>query len=220
MNNCLLAGNTSQEGGGAYSGNFTNCTIAGNLTTYRCGGLAFASAVNCIVYLNTGGNVNYLNYYNGVYANSCTLPLPAGAGNIDADPQFVNAGSGDYHLQSSSPCRNTGDNAYVTTALDLDGNPRMISAIVDMGAYESQATNVLVAFSLRGSSQFNGGAFQLSFTNLSGLPFTVLGSTNVALPLTNWTVLGAPVENPPGTYQFTDLQATNNATQYYRVRSP
>ena len=77
-----------------------------------------------------------------------------------------------------------------------------------------------LAFSLTGSSQFNGGAFQLSFTNLSGLPFTVLGSTNVALPVAQWTVLGAPVENPPGRYQFTDSQATNNPTRFYRVRSP
>jgi len=156
-----------------------------------------------------------------VFTNSCTLPLPAsGLGNIDADPQFVNAGINDYHLQASSPCRNAGDNAYVSTAIDLDGNPRLISAIVDMGVYESQATNVPVAFRLSGSSQLSGGAFQLSFTNLSGLGFTVLGSTNVALPVAQWTVLGAPVENPPGRYQFTDPQATNKATRFYRVRSP
>jgi hypothetical protein len=221
MNNCLLAGNTSVDGGGAYNGYFTNCTIVGNLVTFRGGGLYNASAVNCIVYLNTGGNANYLNYYFGVFTNSCTLPLPAsGLGNIDADPQFVNAGINDYHLQASSPCRNAGDNAYVSTAIDLDGNPRLISAIVDMGVYESQATNVPVAFRLSGSSQLSGGAFQLSFTNLSGLGFTVLGSTNVALPVAQWTVLGAPVENPPGRYQFTDPQATNKATRFYRVRSP
>ena len=80
--------------------------------------------------------------------------------------------------------------------------------------------NQPVIFNVTGSSISSGGAFQLSFTNLIGLPFSVLGSTNLALPLTNWTVLGAPVENPPGRYQFTDLQATNNPTRFYRVRSP
>ena len=65
-----------------------------------------------------------------------------------------------------------------------------------------------------------GGAFQLSFTNLDGLSFTVLATTNLALPLTNWTVLGTPVESPPGQYQFTDPQATNKATRFYRVSSP
>ncbi len=77
-----------------------------------------------------------------------------------------------------------------------------------------------VAFSLTGTPLSAGGGFQLNFTNLTGLGFSVLGSTNVAVPLTNWTVLGAPVENPPGRYQFTDPQATNNPTRFYRVRSP
>jgi len=80
--------------------------------------------------------------------------------------------------------------------------------------------NQPVIFNVTGSSISSGGAFQLSFTNLSGLGFTVLGSTNVALPVAQWTVLGAPVENPPGRYQFTDPQATNNPTRFYRVRSP
>ena len=223
MNNCLIAGNTSVEGGGAYNGYFTNCTIAGNSTTYRGGGLYNASAVNCIVYLNTGGSVNYLNYYFGVFGNSCTLPLPSsGSGNIDTDPQFVNAGIDDYHLQASSPCRNTGDNAYVTTALDLDANPRIIAAIVDMGAYESQVTNAPVAFSLTGTPLSAGGGFQLSFTNLTGLGFTALSTTNLAVPLTNWTVLGPVAETPAGSgnYQFNDTQNTNRSTQFYRVRSP
>jgi hypothetical protein len=55
---------------------------------------------------------------------------------------------------------------------------------------------------------------------MSGLDFTVLGATNVALPLSNWTVLGAASEAPPGQYQFTDSQSTNNVRRFYRLRSP
>jgi len=79
-----------------------------------------------------------------------------------------------------------------------------------------------VPFQLVGTSSISGGAFQLSFTNLSGLGFTVLGSTNLALPLSGWTVLGSPVETPPGSgnYQFTDSQATNLVSRFYQVRSP
>jgi hypothetical protein len=77
-----------------------------------------------------------------------------------------------------------------------------------------------VSFSLNDSIKLAGGALQFSFTNLSGLGFTVLGTTNLAQPLTSWTVLGAPVESPPGHYQFTDPQATNKAASYYSVRSP
>lgn len=62
-------------------------------------------------------------------------------------------------------------------------------------------------------------AATLTWTDGAGDLLWSTTSTNVGLPLTNWTVLGAPEENPPGTSQFTDLKATNNATQFDRVRS-
>ncbi|MCK4654592.1 MAG: hypothetical protein KAU01_09100, partial [Candidatus Cloacimonetes bacterium] len=49
-----------------------------------------------------------------------------GTGNINSDPMFVNPGSGDYHLQSTSPCIDAGDPA---SPLDPD------STVADMGAY-------------------------------------------------------------------------------------
>jgi hypothetical protein len=61
---------------------------------------------------------------------------------------------------------------------------------------------------------------RFDFTNSPGARFTVLTSTNLALPLANWTVLGPPVEAPSGRYQFTDLQTTNRPQRFYRVRSP
>jgi hypothetical protein len=64
------------------------------------------------------------------------------------------------------------------------------------------------------------GSFQFAFSNLTGLNYTVLASTNVAAPLNTWSNLGAPVEAPPGMFQFTDPQATNYPTRYYRVTSP
>jgi hypothetical protein len=79
-----------------------------------------------------------------------------------------------------------------------------------------------VAFTLAGANQLAGGAFHLSFTNLSGLGFTVFASTNAAAPFNTWSNLGPAVESPAGSgqYQFTDPQATNKAAQFYRVRSP
>lgn len=75
----------------------------------------------------------------------------AGTGNLDVDPQFVNAGAGDFRLKRTSPCIDAGGNglvpAFVTA--DLDGNARFVNdvgvldtgagagAIVDMGAFES-----------------------------------------------------------------------------------
>jgi hypothetical protein len=68
---------------------------------------------------------------------SCSTPLAPGIGNIAANPQF--AGTGDYHLLSGSPCINSGTNLpWMLTALDLDGNPRIlpVGGVVDMGCYE------------------------------------------------------------------------------------
>jgi len=58
------------------------------------------------------------------------------------------------------------------------------------------------------------------FTNAPNLDFTVLTSTNVALPLADWTVLGNIPEISPGQYQFTDPGATNFQRRFYRVVSP
>ena len=59
--------------------------------------------------------------------------MPPGTGNIASDPDFVNG----YHLGAGSPCIDTGTNqAWMTTATDLDGNPRIANGIVDMGAFE------------------------------------------------------------------------------------
>lgn len=65
-----------------------------------------------------------------------------------------------------------------------------------------------------------GGSFQFNFTNATPISFTVLASTNVALPTSNWTVLGAATVLSPGVYQFTDAQATNFPNRFYQVRSP
>ena len=73
---------------------------------------------------------------------------------------------------------------------------------------------------VRSSSKTNGGPFQLSFTNAAGVSFTVLGSTNVALPLSNWTVLGVATEAPAGQFSFSDPQSITNQARFYRLRSP
>jgi alpha-tubulin suppressor-like RCC1 family protein len=65
-----------------------------------------------------------------------------------------------------------------------------------------------------------GGAFQFTFTNNPGARFTVLMTTDLALPLANWTPIGSALEVFPGQFQFSDPQATNDAARFYRVRSP
>lgn len=64
------------------------------------------------------------------------------------------------------------------------------------------------------------GVFQLSFTNgTRGGVYSVLFSTNLLVPLTNWPVIGTATNNGAGVWQFTDFGASNN-TRFYRIRSP
>jgi hypothetical protein len=152
--NCTLTGNSATPcgcgdsgsvGGGASDCTLYNCTLSGNSAGYGgSGDGAFGSTLyDCIVYFNTSsGGTNFdssstLNY-------CCTTPLPAiGVGNITNAPLFVGSA---LRLQSSSPCINAGNNAYVTTTTDLDGNPRIVGGTVDMGAYEFQGTGSLISY--------------------------------------------------------------------------
>lgn len=66
------------------------------------------------------------------------------AGNISVDPQFVEPGSDDFHLRSSSPAIDAGNNAApMIPAIDIVGNVRIQRAtnteyaFIDMGAYEA-----------------------------------------------------------------------------------
>jgi hypothetical protein len=45
----------------------------------------------------------------------------------------------------------------------------------------------------------------------------VRAATNVALPFSEWTLLGPVVESPNGVFQFTDVNATNHPARFYRV---
>lgn len=66
--------------------------------------------------------------------------------------------------------------------------------------------------------QQNGG-FEFNFTNLPGAYFTILSTTNVSLPLSQWAPIGTPREGPSGHYQFNDTAPTNKA-RFYILASP
>jgi len=77
----------------------------------------------------------------------CTTPLPSsGVGNFTNAPLFVDAANGDLHLQSNSPCINSGLNAYAPAGPDLDGLPRIVGGTVDVGTYEFQSPQSAISY--------------------------------------------------------------------------
>ncbi len=76
----------------------------------------------------------------------------------------------------------------------------------------------LVAPVLNPTVSRSAAGFGLSFNGVNGQSYRVLSSTNLTLPLTNWSILTNGVFGA-GQINFIDASATN-AGQFYRVTSP
>jgi hypothetical protein len=143
LNNCVLKNNFANgSGGGAYNSILNNCTVVSNTASIAGGGIYGGALTNCIVYDNIG--VNLANTKNFFY--TCTTPIFGNAGCFTNAPVFVDEAIGDYHLQSNSPCINSGNNASAPGGTDLDGNPRIVGGTVDIGAYEFQSPSSVLSY--------------------------------------------------------------------------
>jgi parallel beta-helix repeat protein len=161
ITNCSITGNSSQYGGGMYFSEtthpkITNCTIAGNKATASGGGICSYSLwgprlTNSILWGNDAPNDKQMyQMFGSISVTYSDIEGGwTGTGNIAIDPQFVMPGywyihpyyqvyawmPGDYHLQSVSPCIDSGTSDYAP-ATDIAGTPRPQGAGDDMGAYE------------------------------------------------------------------------------------
>ena len=123
-----------------------------------------------------------------------------------------------------SPAIDAGDDAVTNfLATDQRGYPRCSGAHVDIGAVEAQWAPANHPPLLRNSTWIAAAGarcFQFTFSSVTNADFTVLATTNLALPLPDWTRLAPVIQCSPGQYQFTDLGATNYPQCFYRIVSP
>jgi predicted outer membrane repeat protein len=168
--NCVFWKNSAAYGGGgiyiakasdgATTANpqFTNCTVSGNSTSWRGGGVCSdptpGTFLNCIIWGNSAGDSNA-----GIYATAgWSAGEPAaqysdiegdsaypGIGNLNADPKLMDPTNSNFGLAFDSPCIDAGSNAAILGYVkDYEENTRVVDgngdgkALVDMGAVELQ----------------------------------------------------------------------------------
>jgi hypothetical protein len=170
--NCLIVGNVGGGeggGGGMYGGSAMNCTIVSNKAwrsdtgLQNGGGVLNTLVTNSIVRFNIGATGNE-DWFGGSMAYSDSLPLPAGPGNSNQDPNFVDWRNGNFRL-NPGPCIDTGTNlAWMTGGTDLEGANRVINSRVDMGCYESDLANGPLTCSFSGTPTLGFDQVQTVFT--------------------------------------------------------
>jgi hypothetical protein len=148
----VLNGGISSPFGGVRIADVTTpglAEFAFNTVAYNDGATDVITGVQCNVItppISLTDSIVYGNEVAGEGAqvggdSSCTWTFsniqdgPAGDGNIDADPQFVDIGSRDFHLMPLSPSQNVAD-PEATLARDIDGDIRPQGGRADMGADE------------------------------------------------------------------------------------
>lgn len=175
LRNCLIAGNrctgsaTGMGVGGLWlkGGLAESLTIAGNSSTLSGGGVRQSGGVllNSIVYGNVSPDECDLS--GGVRTNCFSATAMNGEGCLGGDPLFKDAASGDYSLEALSSAKNAGTNqVWMVSATDLAGEDRIQGEIVDIGAYEVDASAVVpfsTAFAITASEKLPSGNTTVSF---------------------------------------------------------
>ncbi|WP_342329917.1 putative Ig domain-containing protein [Pedobacter sp. FW305-3-2-15-E-R2A2] len=156
-----------------FSNNSIARASAGGGGLYRAAGTVTVN--NSIFWGNTYG-ANLPDQISGVVTIDKSIVqggYAAGTNISIGNPLFVNADADNLRLKGGSPAIDMGNNAKISTATDLDGNPRLINETVDMGAYENQGAASLAISPLSLAAYNRGDDIEV--------PLTVAGAQN---PLT------------------------------------
>lgn len=218
----LIFNNSADEGGGIHFYAHSNpileyATITDNSAQYG-GGIYcwFATPIldNCILWYNSSHEI-YINSSGSVTATYSDIAGGwVGTGNIDSDPFFVDATSGDYNLTVNSPCIDSGD---PNSPLDPDGTR------ADMGAFcyhqdEPPLPTILSSFTAI-QSQTNAAAIQWTTQSESGLLGFTLYKEETAnqqfAQMVNLSPIPAGNTSQAQTYSYSDDAVTEGKTYYY-----
>ena len=190
ITNSLFATNTSGHFGGGLaisdsSPFVSNLTVVNNHSIgVNCGGIFFYQhsapvVMNCIVYGNTNNSLidrpiqMWSWTYDGYAPEFHNCLVQFGLDNIsnhevvtvfenclDDDPLFDDE---HFHIGEDSPCFNAGSPetpTEVLESLDLEGNPRVVDGMIDIGAYEAELTGM------------EEGTYYEQFVRIFGNPIT------------------------------------------------
>jgi len=139
ITNNTIYNNSSDGGGGIYcKGNTSTITVANTILWYNY------ALTGPEIYVGAAGEPGDLSIdFSDVYGGQASCHVESGStltwglNNIDADPLMADAGGDDFHLTYNSPCRDAGaNNAPGVTSVDFEGDPRIVSSTIDMGADE------------------------------------------------------------------------------------
>ncbi|MCF7920243.1 MAG: DUF1565 domain-containing protein [Candidatus Cloacimonetes bacterium] len=209
MNRLLIVDNVATNKGGGivitgdFGGLIKNCTITGNSATIDGGALEVSSEpviiVNSVLWDNYPQEIHNNSWlgldltvaYSDLDGGESAIAAGSGnvnwlAGNLEIDPMFADVENGDYTLQPSSPCFDTGT-AYFEfeSEILLDLMPEDYwGEAPDMGAYELVITDAEeeditpVAAALRNYPNPFNPVTTISF-NLATAGYTTLDIYNV-----------------------------------------
>ena len=122
VKNNISVGNTIQQFDALYGGENDGTMGSGNVYINNCFGVFSAGTA----YWGFGHQTNSYDDLEAHYGSSMY--------NTEADPMFVDATNGDFHLKAGSPCINAG--VYVGLTTDYDG--KAVIGLPDIGAFEIQ----------------------------------------------------------------------------------